>query len=281
MKSGIYSITNIINNKKYIGYATNIIKRINYHKRQLITNTHSNEHLQNAFNKYGLDNFRFDIIELTLDLNLLPSLENYWCILYNTHDYNFGYNIKPTGDTAYVSMAQSTKNKISQIKTGIKRPKETCENISKGKKGKPNGQKGTKRHFSTEGAYNKIKKHMKKVELYDLKGKPLMVFNSIVETAKFLKTPASHVSNGLRQITPAVKNHQVKYEGESRIIGEVKYKTNIYKNIKCTNIITNEIVIFDNIEDCAVKLNLTYALVSNSIRIKTKKVNKQYKFEYT
>lgn len=60
--SGIYSITNLVNNKKYIGQSINIHDRWTRHKYQLNTNSHDNIVLQRAWNKYGKNSFKFEII---------------------------------------------------------------------------------------------------------------------------------------------------------------------------------------------------------------------------
>ena len=60
---GIYMIINLINNHKYIGSSINIKRRLEIHRSNLRHNHHSNSHLQNAWNKYGEDNFVFNILE--------------------------------------------------------------------------------------------------------------------------------------------------------------------------------------------------------------------------
>ena len=62
---GIYIIKNNINNKVYIGLSKNLNNRIKQHKNRLLNNSHKNTHLQSAFNKYGINNFKVEIIELT------------------------------------------------------------------------------------------------------------------------------------------------------------------------------------------------------------------------
>jgi len=62
--SGIYQILNKTNNKFYIGSASNLRRRFSNHKCHLTKNSHSNLHLQNAWNKYGGDNFEFLILVL-------------------------------------------------------------------------------------------------------------------------------------------------------------------------------------------------------------------------
>lgn len=78
-KSGIYRITNIVNNKKYIGSAAvTIRKRLNHHIAMLDVNKHKNEYLQNSWNKYGRDNFIFEIVEIVEDKELLLEREQFY-----------------------------------------------------------------------------------------------------------------------------------------------------------------------------------------------------------
>lgn len=72
LRTGVYKITCTINNRFYIGSASCInastskrgfLGRYNIHTKSLIENKHKNVILQNSFNKYGIDNFTFSIIE--------------------------------------------------------------------------------------------------------------------------------------------------------------------------------------------------------------------------
>lgn len=63
-KSGVYKITNLINGKFYIGSSHTLYIRIKTHLRELKHNRHCNKHLQNAWKKYGKDNFKFEIISI-------------------------------------------------------------------------------------------------------------------------------------------------------------------------------------------------------------------------
>jgi group I intron endonuclease len=62
LNSGIYQIRNLINGKLYIGSSANIKNRWSRHKSDLSHNRHRNPKLQNAWNKYGKDNFVFEVI---------------------------------------------------------------------------------------------------------------------------------------------------------------------------------------------------------------------------
>lgn len=50
------------NGKLYIGSTKNYKTRWVQHLSELRNNKHSNQHLQNSWNKYGEDNFRFEIV---------------------------------------------------------------------------------------------------------------------------------------------------------------------------------------------------------------------------
>lgn len=87
----IYRIKNLQNNCVYIGQSVNPKHRFSEHKRLLKTNQHDNLYLQRAFNKYGKDCFKFEIVECLLikDQSYLNKREEYWINktpnLYNIH----------------------------------------------------------------------------------------------------------------------------------------------------------------------------------------------------
>jgi len=96
---GIYKIYNLVDGKVYIGSAVNFYKRYNRHISCLRLNKHYNSHLQNAWNKYGGDNFIFEIIENILDKNILLEKETYYIAFYNSSDQRFGYNQREVSDS--------------------------------------------------------------------------------------------------------------------------------------------------------------------------------------
>jgi group I intron endonuclease len=64
LKSGIYQITNKIDNKIYIGSCKLFKIRAYQHLKSLKKQKHSNRHLQASFNKYGTDAFMFEVLEI-------------------------------------------------------------------------------------------------------------------------------------------------------------------------------------------------------------------------
>lgn len=132
MTIGIYSLTNTIDNKRYIGKSINIESRFWSHSYNLSKPERDkkqvNRHLWNAVKKYGLENFKFETLEAhaTLDENHLKDRELYFMDFYSSYDRNFGYNLR----------RDSSTNSIVH--------EETRALISKATKGSLNGNYGNK-----------------------------------------------------------------------------------------------------------------------------------------
>ena len=94
---GIYKITNLINNKCYIGQSVDCKHRLTIHKCDLIGNKHPNKHLQKSYNKYGKNNFRFDVMFLCSPQDL-ETTEIYFIDRLNGFYKNGGYNMTVGGD---------------------------------------------------------------------------------------------------------------------------------------------------------------------------------------
>lgn len=92
-KSGIYIIKNQINEKIYIGSTRCFRERFNEHKRNLLANIASN-YMQNECNKYGIDNFTFDILEITEKNKeaLVKKEQFYLDLYYDNQDKCFNLN---------------------------------------------------------------------------------------------------------------------------------------------------------------------------------------------
>lgn len=90
--SGVYRIVNLVNHKFYIGSTKNFNQRWDEeHKPQLKRNCHYNPYLQRAWNKYGEQNFKFEIIEECHPEQCLIR-EQYYLDTLTPWDYKIGYN---------------------------------------------------------------------------------------------------------------------------------------------------------------------------------------------
>lgn len=96
---GIYKITNLVNNKVYIGQSIHILDRLAQHWRTAFNNNHHcyNYPLYRAIRKYGIENFKYDILEET-SVEQLTIREQYWIDYYNSLNPNYGYNLIPAID---------------------------------------------------------------------------------------------------------------------------------------------------------------------------------------
>ena len=163
-KAGVYKITNVINNKSYIGSSFDIYNRLhvypslNKHKRV------HNKHLQNSFTKYGIDNFIVSILEF-LDISTLKKdeireelriLEQKWVNIIKP-EYNKRKNVDLN---CQVSPTKETRDKISNSL------KEAFLN-------------GTKK-------IDRVQKHSTKVTLFDLQGNLIERFPSAGLLAEFI-----------------------------------------------------------------------------------------------
>jgi group I intron endonuclease len=119
--TGIYKIVNKINNKIYVGQAFNLYDRWKYgHIWSLKNNRHSNIHLQKSYNKYGEDNFYFEIIE-ECTLEELNEKEIYWISYFKSSIRLYGYNMTEGGSgTVGMIASEETKQKISDNTRGEK-----------------------------------------------------------------------------------------------------------------------------------------------------------------
>lgn len=178
MASGIYIISNIQNNKVYIGQTKNLSERMRKHKEALRSNRHFSDGLQQDWNKYGEKFFTMTVLE---EINLAPkeilySREIFWISFYRNKEGFSTYNISG-GGAGGGKMAKSTKQILSRVSTennpmywlGKHRSEETKAKISRANKGKLSGNKhplyGTEGHWKgkhhTEETKEKISKARK------------------------------------------------------------------------------------------------------------------------
>jgi group I intron endonuclease len=110
----IYRILNKINNKSYIGQSVLTFNK-RYKGGQWWKYTH-NLILKNSIDKYGLDNFDFEIIEDNVkDINELNKLEVLYAEKFNSYRPN-GYNIRGCGDNKFVD--DELKKHLSTFRLG-------------------------------------------------------------------------------------------------------------------------------------------------------------------
>lgn len=214
---GIYKIENKINHKKYIGQSIDIYDRWWHHKN--IANRkddphHHNQCLYSAIDKYGIENFSFEIIEQCNFLQL-DEREIYWISFYHSyiHDPDCqGYNMTKGGSAGsrkpvdqydlngnFIQTYSSITEAANKNKIDIQNLSKCLRYISKSAGGYqwryygdiPPGKYIKKSHQNSIGIGNE---HA--VNQYSLMGEYINTFNSIKEAKLALQkhTSSGHIS---------------------------------------------------------------------------------------
>lgn len=129
---GIYKITNLINNKVYIGKSVNIERRFAQHKSPYEWNRHKESPLYQAFLKYGINNFTFEVIEECQESELNIKEQKY-IKQFNSLSHENGYNIRSGGegnDGENHPRHKLTEQDVIDIRTRYKNH-ERCKEVEK------------------------------------------------------------------------------------------------------------------------------------------------------
>jgi group I intron endonuclease len=128
MNSHVYSVTNLLNGKQYVGQTT--VDRNKVGHGVIVTK---------AYKKHGKENFIYERICTGINNRLtLNYIERFWIKVMDTR-YPNGYNIEE-GGSSKGEVAQSTRQKISAIFKGKPIKEETKEKIRQ-------AMMGYKNHF--------------------------------------------------------------------------------------------------------------------------------------
>lgn len=140
MTSGIYQIKNSINGGVYFGRSVDVNDRLIHHRNELRRNVHRNKRLQNAWNKYGEDAFRFELVWENAPQELYELegfvLDFMWGHerLYNHHKLSYG-GFEPGNKIGCFARSAETRERMSKAFTGRKFSDEHREKIRKVKTG--------------------------------------------------------------------------------------------------------------------------------------------------
>jgi group I intron endonuclease len=195
----IYKITNKVNGMNYIGQTIQSLEdRWRQHRKKSSTCLY----LKRAFEKYGIDNFIFEMI-CSCDNEELDKLEIQYMTEFNSIVPN-GYNLREGGNSGRHN--EETKRKISEAlkeknrmigakphpQLGKPITAETKKKISDALKGRTDIIRNHCRNIGmhhTEKAKNKMSEsHKKKINQYDLDNNFIKTFNSIADAAIEINT---------------------------------------------------------------------------------------------
>lgn len=114
--SGIYKIENVVNHKVYIGQSIDVYRRFKEHFQS--SSKLSNTYLHYAIFHYGIENFTFQILKETYDLDYW---EKFFITIYHSYDAKYGYNLTTGGQknskrTDNFYFTNKIKQKMSEAK---------------------------------------------------------------------------------------------------------------------------------------------------------------------
>ena len=116
----IYSYTNLINGKQYIGQTINPKQRFAQHKSSAfnVNDKEYNSLLHRAFRKYGYENFQYRVLAESDEIDILNELEIALIKKYNTKTPN-GYNIEDGGRNCKKSQTDEQKRKLMEAHASL------------------------------------------------------------------------------------------------------------------------------------------------------------------
>lgn len=185
----IYCITNLINNKRYVGKTTQTPEeRFKRHCIDCNKERCEKRSLYDAMNKYGVENFKVETLEEIEDETILSEKEIYWIKELQTYGKN-GYNASKGGDGTILydyqefidlyNLGYSSQNIANKTGTTI----ETINTVLRSKGIKPR------------------KSNAKKIDQYDLNGNLIQFFFGSLEAAEWC------VNEGLSKSVHSASNH--------------------------------------------------------------------------
>lgn len=141
MTSGIYKIENTTSSGFYIGRSVNVEDRLRHHRNELRRGVHRNKRLQNSWNKYGEDVFKFELIweeppEMLEETEGIVLQSLWWRDeLYNHHALSFG-GFAQGNKLGCFTRSEETRRKIGEWQRGRVKTDEHRAKLSESKRGK-------------------------------------------------------------------------------------------------------------------------------------------------
>lgn len=122
MTQGIYLITNNINNKHYVGQSVNIERR--WYEHRITARSKANVRhlypLYRAIDKYGIDNFSFEILEVVPKHSELNTLENKYIAKYNSIANGYNQIITSRNGLSKTELFKRRKREYNVTKDKLK-----------------------------------------------------------------------------------------------------------------------------------------------------------------
>jgi len=187
----IYTITNKTDNKTYVGQT---VRELDTRWKDHLKKRSNCRYLKSAINKYGVENFVFNLVCITFD-NMLDDMEIQYIQKYNCLVPN-GYNLRLGGNSG--THNAETKQKIAEtLKTKHKN--------------------GLIRSIMTQESINKLiitqkNKRKNKIIQFDIEGNRLNSFDSCKEAADYVGISRTSISRCCNDAAKTASGYVWKYE---------------------------------------------------------------------
>jgi len=274
----IYKTTNLVNGKIYIGQDSN--NNPKYLGSGML--------LHRAIKKYGIDNFKKEILEECYNKKELDEKEKYWIKSYDSTNENIGYNISEGGTGGKLTKFEWKKGKTYEEAYGKEKAAQLKAHFSKIRKGKKLGFK----NITSEEFGKKISEALSgreitddhKEKISDTLKKYFQTEEGIEarENLKKLKTGNKQTEESNKKRSETLKGRRPKmldvhpsakywyfYDKDNNLIAETL--GNRTEKLKELNTYQRKIVIFTDLDEC-----LNYELPENKhFKVYTKKYYKK------
>lgn len=272
MQYHIYKVTNKVNKKVYIGKTNDFEKR---KKEHTIYDINDNSIFHKALLKYGLDNFKWEIVCSTNCKEELNELEKFFIKKYNSFKPN-GYNMTKGGDGGSMWNAKPVvcleKNgqfvaRYDSAGEAEKKAGYTNSSVLTCCKTKNRTHKGKifmfEDEYISDGAYiyQKPKSTIcKKIIQCDLFGNKIKSFESVTQASKETGIKRSNISQNLTKKCKTSHGYIFVYEDDYPIENLFIHKHNKKgKKIYQLNAKTGEVInSFNSIKEAGECLNVNY-----------------------
>lgn len=216
----IYLVTNLVNDKKYIGQTTlTAQERWNTHISAAL-NHYDDFYFHRAIVKYGIENFKLTILEQCPDCEL-DTREQYYIEKYETfYIYNKGYNLTRGGSGTTKVNSEKILQMWNEGQSAIEIARyfgfyiRTVTDVLK------------RNAISQKEIYSRSMKYgarfrYKKIFQYNLLGELINVYNDLNEMSKITGYRKDYISAACRHTYPSANGYLWLYEDEEKSIPEL------------------------------------------------------------
>lgn len=270
----IYKITNQINGKIYIGQTSRKPeKRWGEHKKSASAGMTP---FARAIKKYGWENFSKEVIDTAISQEEANDKEQYWIEYYkcsiSTYGKNCGYNIT-IGGAGIQQISQieqeemlklwNNKKTITQISQILERDRHAVSHILHNQ------------GISTEEIFERQKYPFHNVYVFNLKKELIKVFSSFAETVEKNDINEKQIQKVINHHLASTHELIFLYEEDIDRLDEhiQRHKSQHRGKIKSTNMLTNEVKVYNTISDAQNKTGIDRHTIRRYIRNKTIKNN--------